>query len=225
MIVDLSRDIEAEMENDLKEIEKNRALSNQSLHLQSFFNNATHLNITNTDASSVQTRKDNLDTTMNGTHGNFNNTQTMNDIHQMDCSQKTSNSMNQEQNASGMHLNLTENNHSTITRNTEILNASNTLKDNKSQILNNTSHNRSTSLSHSVSYVHNESSQLASEVSSVWSGGEEQSFGKESDDSKNQDVLSESFQYYPGRATDKENDLNQGNQVPSILIKYGKNTM
>lgn len=238
VIVDLTRNIEAEIEDDMREIEKGMTSQNQSVHFQSFFNNTTQLN--EITGSHVQPDGGKVDATqgyatprtMNGTNVNMNNTQSMNGTHDpMDYSQiLCSNiSMNNTQHLNGSKVQNSENtDHSEAQmNNTENMNGSNVQTNHSShgQILNESSHHKNQSLSKSLSHLHNESSQLASEVSSIVSAAEDLSFGKESDDSKPyQDVLSESFLYYSGSdGTNKENDLNQSNHGPTApLIKDGK---
>uniref|UniRef100_A0A8D8SRF4 Uncharacterized protein n=1 Tax=Cacopsylla melanoneura TaxID=428564 RepID=A0A8D8SRF4_9HEMI len=232
ILVDLNRDIETEMENDMQELQNQKAIQNQSstsiasqnqsLHLQSFFNNTRGTALDGVEINGSV--KHNGTLPYNDVTQVFNGDQTVDAKHNasifttdasrvlanqsMNASQASHILANQSMNASHVltSIDTTERN-TTQSYFNETTNQTNTSKNRSQNGLENTSYNLSQRQSMNGSELENvlDSTEDPSMMSSRELSTE--------DSNPHQDVLSESFQYYTGEELNKENDLNQSNHL------------
>ncbi|KAI5707238.1 hypothetical protein M8J75_015923 [Diaphorina citri] len=227
VLVDLSRDIEAEMEIEMRQLQNGFHSQNQSLQIQSFFNsskqngkcpniNLSHTqggekNETHGNATRLSVNGSTQITAFNTTVSSSINTSQVNGS--MNSSQ-VNGSMNTSQMDGSMNTSQMDGSMNTSQMDGS-MNKSLKVSPNKSngQILNETTNKGN--LSQRQSLALNMSSQNASELNST----EEQSLMSSKDlsteeSNPHQEILSDSFQYYSGPdLANKENDLNQSNHM------------
>ncbi|KAL1461192.1 hypothetical protein WDU94_013113 [Cyamophila willieti] len=238
ILVDLNRDIEAEMDNDMQELENKKfiqnqsvtstgiASPNQSLHVQSFFNNTKH------NETAMEGVVPNGNEKLNGTlpynderqvlngdqtgETKHNSTIANTDVSRilanqsMNVSQASHVLTNQTMNAShipnGTSVGTTQRN-TTRTSLNGTTNETNISRNKSQNGLGNTSRNLTQSFSMNESELSNVLD--TTEETSMMSSRELST----EDSNPHQDVLSDSFQYYTGEELNKENDLNQSNHL------------